>query len=183
MAKIWPVYEGREPTIGGPWAELPLAEAVSISELQPDHFESELEKTPRFGNVDRDGRLWGYKHIVVEIQPQEARKTTWKAGYYKSPVAPGEMFRRLIQRALVSALGSDNVVRATWEPGTDPQNRDVLKITVIVTPDAPRKLAGKSLFDARIRLQEQLSQLKESRIPMIEYTTEKELAEDAGSKS
>lgn len=93
------------------------------------------------------------------------------------------MFRRLIQRALVSALGSGNVVRATWEPGTDPQNREVLKITVVVTPDAPRKLDGKSLFDARIKLQEQLSQLREGRIPMIEYTTEEELAEDAGSES
>ena len=36
MAKIWPVYEGRKPTSGGPWADLPVSEAVSLFELQPE---------------------------------------------------------------------------------------------------------------------------------------------------
>lgn len=33
MAKIWPVYDGKVPTIGQPWAELPLTEAMRLFEL------------------------------------------------------------------------------------------------------------------------------------------------------
>jgi len=60
MAKIWPVYEGERPTIGSPWARLPLLEAIGLFELRPDSFVSDLEVTPRFGAVDRDLTYAGF---------------------------------------------------------------------------------------------------------------------------
>jgi hypothetical protein len=85
MAKIWPVYEGKEPTRGGPWAEVTLSEAITLLELRPADFVSEFEVTPRFGN-----------HVIVEVDPSEAVEK-WKAGFYRSRVTPKEALDRLGQ--------------------------------------------------------------------------------------
>ena len=180
MAKIWPAYEGSEPTSGGPWADLQVSEAVSIFELQPKDYVSELAKIPRFGKVDRDLWYLGYKHIVVEIGRSEGQKAKWKPGFYRSQVKPEEAFWRLIQQALVAELGAKNVVRVEHEPTTDSQGQDALKITVVIAPGATKDLAKGASLDALVRLQERLSEMREDRTPMIEYATEAELAEDGG---
>ena len=61
MVDIWPVYEGREPTRGEPWAPLPLDDAITLLELKPRHFISDPTRTPRFGPHDRDMSIFGYK--------------------------------------------------------------------------------------------------------------------------
>ena len=180
MAKIWPVYEGREATKGGPWADLPVSEAVSLFELHPEDFVSDLATTPRFGNVDRD--LWyvGYQHIVIEIGRNEGRRAKWKPGFYRSRVEPGDAFGRLIQQALVAELGAKNVLRVVYEPTTGSQGQDALKITVVIAPGATKKLAKGASLSALVRLQERLSEMREDRTPIIEYATEAELAQDGG---
>ncbi len=180
MAKIWPVYEGRAVTKGGPWAELPVSEAVSLFELQPKDFVSDLATTPRFGRVDRDLWYLGYKHIVVEIGRNEGRRTKWKPGFYRSRVKPEEAFRRLIQQALVAELGAENVVRVEYETTTDSQDQDALKITVVIAPGATGKLAKGASLNALVRLQKRLSEMREDRTPIIEYATEDELKQDGG---
>ena len=178
MAKIWPVYEGKEPTRGGPWAELPVPEAVSLFELQPEDYKSDLATTPRFGNRDRDLWYLGYKRIVVEIGRNEGRRAKWKPGFYLSRVKPEDAFRRLIQHALAAELGAENVVRVEYEPTTDSQGQDALKIIVVIAPGATEKIAKGASLNALVRLQERLSEMREERTPIIEYATEAELAED-----
>ena len=180
MAKIWPVYEGREPTRGEPWADLPVSEAVSLFELQPEDIVYDLATTPRFGNVDRDLWYLGYKHIVVEIGRNEGRRATWKPGFYRSRVKPKDAFGRLIQQALLAELGAENLVRVEYEPATDSQGQDALKITVVIAPGATKKIAKEASLNALVRLQERLSKMREYRTPIIEYATEAELAQDGG---
>ena len=180
MAKIWPVYEGKEPTIGGPWARLPMSEAIALFELRPDEFVSDPEKTPRFGYEDRDLTYAGYKHIVVEIERNEGRKGKWKPGFYRSRITPNEAFRRLIRQALVAELGDNNVVGVDFKPTTDSQGREALKITVVIVPDAIRKFRDEAVLNALFRLQERLHEMREVRVPIIEYATEDELKQDGG---
>src|SRR3970282_1174609 len=118
MAKIWPVYEGNRPTIGGPWAEIKLADAIALFELREDDFVTDFETTSRFGPVDRDLTFSGFKHVVVEVDRTEARQNKWKAGFYRSRVRPKEafhrlkeVFSRLIREALITELGGSNVRR------------------------------------------------------------------------
>jgi hypothetical protein len=180
MAEIWPVYEGKEPTIGGPWARLPLAEAAALCELRPGDFLSDLSAGPRFGDTDRELWYTGFKHIVVKIEDEEARHAKWRPGHYRSRLTPKETFRRLIQRALVQALGKDNVVRADFEPTIDSEGEGAIKVTVVITPEAIDKLANGAVVDALVLVRERLGEMRVNRTPIIEYATEAELAEDAG---
>jgi hypothetical protein len=181
MAKIWPVYEGKDPTMGGPWAELLASEAIALFELKPTDKVSDLATTPRFGDVRRDRWFAGYKYIVVELGDDERPPTNWQSGFYLSKVTPKEAFGRLIKRALVSELGDGNVARVEWEPTTDSEGHDALKITVVITPGAIRRLDGKAILNALVKVREQLSEMRDDRIPIIEYATEAELAQDASS--
>ncbi len=180
MAKIWPVYEGREPTRGGPWADVPVSDAISLFELRREDFVSDLSATPRFGKGDRDLWYLGYKHIVVEIGRNEGRRIKWKPGFYRSRVKPEDAFAKLIQQALVSELGAENVVRVEYEPAIGSQGQDALKITVVIAPGAVKKLSKGASLDALVRLQARLSEMRENRTPIIEYATEAELAHDGG---
>lgn len=180
MAKVWPVYEGRRPTYGEPWADLPLSDAISLFELQQHDFLSDLETTPRFGDVRRDLTWLGYKNIVVEIGPGEGRRAKWKAGFYRSRIKPKEAFRRLIEQPLVTALGRDNVIRVDYQPTADSLGQSALKITVILAPGALDRIADGAPLDALGKLRERLSQMRDDRTPIVEYATEAELAQDAG---
>jgi hypothetical protein len=60
MARIWPAYEGKTANRVGPWADLPLQEAVALFELRSQDKVSDLDTTPRFGDVNRD--LWYLGH-------------------------------------------------------------------------------------------------------------------------
>jgi hypothetical protein len=112
MANIWPVYEGKTPTLGWPWASLPLSEAIALFELRPDDFVSDLETTPRFGAVDRDLTFAGFKRVVVEVETSEGRHANWKPGFYRTRIKPKEAFTILIRQALATELGQDNVLCA-----------------------------------------------------------------------
>ena len=180
MAKIWPVYEGKHPTYGGPWAELPFSEAVTLFELRPTDFLSDLEVTPKFGDAERDLTWTGFKHIIVEVDEQEATKAKWRPGFYRSKLKPKEAFRRLLQHAVSPAFGAENVERVDSAPTTDSLGQSALRITIVLKPGATERLAGGDVLDALVRLQDRLREMREYRTPIIEYATEAELAQDAG---
>lgn len=181
MARIWPVYEGKNPTYGEPWAELPLSGAIISFELRQEDFLTELDEIPRFGDTRRDLTFAGYKHIVVEIDLAEARKAKWKPGFYRSRIKPDEVFRRLIEKTFVEQLDAENVVRIDYEPTTDSQGDAALKIIAVITPGAPERMKGGAVLDALISLRSRLHELGDERSPIIEYATEAELAEYGGS--
>jgi hypothetical protein len=180
MAKVWPVYGGKEPTRGGPWVELALSDAIELFDLKQSDFVSDLRSTPRFGSTNLDLTFAGYKHIVVEIDDNEARSAGWKAGFYKSRIKPKEGFRRLIQQPFVSVLGADNVERVEYQAAIDSQGRPALRIMVVIAPGAIQRFPRGAVIDASVRLHERLSEMRDERTPIIEYATEAELLQDAG---
>lgn len=181
MARVWPVYEGVEPTRGGAWADLPVMDAVNVFELTHNDFVSDLSDRPRFGSKDRDLSYLGFRYVVVEIGQSEGRHAKWKSGFYLSKLSPAEAHRRLIQYVLVDALGDRNVERVVDESTTDSRGDDALRITVVIKPGAAKILSGGESLDALVRVREQLSRMQDSRTPTIEYATEDELAEDGAS--
>src|SRR5262245_9664754 len=132
MANIWRVYEGREPTVGGPWLRLPLAAAIAAFDLRSADFVSDLDHTPRFGDEKRDLRHAGFRHVVVEVEDRDAEQANWRPGFYKTRVSPAEAPARLLRQALASELGEDNLVRVELHPTADFQDRDALRITVVI---------------------------------------------------
>jgi len=156
-----------------------VTEAVRIFELRPGDLVSDVETTPRFGPQDRDLWFAGFKHVVVKIEAEEARQSKWNPGHYKSRVRPKEAFGRLIRYALVPTLGADNVVRVAWEPTADSQGDPALKITVVITPEATRRIKGKDAIEASIALRARLPEIFEETTPIIQYMTEAELSQFA----
>ncbi len=179
MAKIWPAYESGRSINGDPWADLPLSEAIALFELQKDDPVSDLGETPRF-DVNRDFEYAGFRHIFVEIESKEARKAGWKPGFFRSKISPKEAFGRLIQHALISELGPENVVRVEHELTTDSQGQDAIKVTVVIVPNATQRFANGAVLDALVRLRERLHEMRDDRIPIVDYATETELAQDGG---
>jgi hypothetical protein len=182
MAKIWPVYEGATPTVGEPWADIPLQEAIDLFELRPQDLVSSLAVTPRFGATDRDLTFMGFKHIVVEVERNEGRRAKWKPGFYRSRIKPKDAFGRLIQQVMVSELGQNNVVRVDWEPTADSLGREALKIIVVIAPNSVQRIKD-TVLDALVSLHQRLDEMGDSRAPIVEYATEAELAENAGAES
>jgi hypothetical protein len=180
MARIWPAYEGKSANRVGPWADLPLQEAVSLFELRPPDKVSDLDVTPRFGDVNRDLWYLGYKHIVVEIGRSEAQRSSWRPGFYKSRVKPDEAFGRLLRHAVLPDLGRNTVIRVEHEPAIDSQGRDALRITLVIAPGAVRRLRGEATLNALVRLHERLREMGEERTPIVEYATEAELTQSDG---
>jgi hypothetical protein len=181
MAKIWPVYDGSRPTVGAPWAELTLADAISIFEVRKTDLVSDLTTTPHFGDIQRDLTFAGFKQIVVEAAPREARELGWKPGFYRSKVKPEEAFTKLIQHIFVSELGAENVDHVRWKRTIDSQGEEALRIIVVITPNATKRLKDAAALDALVKLQSRLREMRENRIPIVEYTTKAELAQNASS--
>jgi hypothetical protein len=102
MAKIWMAKDGREPTRGGPLAVLPVEYCKAKLRLNPDGFlkgPSRPEEThagPRFGNQeDAVAPFADPRHVVIELQNDEANKHGWKPGFYLAEVSVIEAERIL----------------------------------------------------------------------------------------
>lgn len=182
MANIWRVYEGREPTLGGPWGRLPLPVVIAAFELRRDDFVSDLERTPRFGDEKRDLRHAGFRHIVVEVEHKEGEHAKWKPGFYRARIRPEEALIRLVRQVLAVELGDDNVVRVELHPTTDSQDRDALRIVVVIPQGATDRLKD-HVLDALVAVRKRLREVGDERTPIIEYATEAELVEDGSPQS
>lgn len=187
MAEIWPVYEGRRPTQGEPWATVPLRQAIELLDLSPQDFISDPDRTPRIGRKDRDLAVFGFKHIVAEIGPKEADGRDWKPGFYRSPLSPREAFKRLLRHAetfnqflrdiFVQELGEDNVLRVDHAYMTDSEGRPSFRISVVLAADATPKITGEATLAAFGLLQQRLAAMGVEGTPVIQYATEAELAQ------
>ena len=100
MAKIWFARDGKDPTRGGPIAELPLATITNKLALTHSDYLCDLSTTPRFGDPSAEtSMIFGYKHVVVQIDKAEAVTHGWKSGFYRASCSPQEAFEILGLRA------------------------------------------------------------------------------------
>jgi hypothetical protein len=97
MVKIWPCYEGKIVTVGGPWKEISLMECQKTLDLLPSDYRFSLSEVLRFGNFDEDMTILGYKHVVVEVSEIEAQNggNDWRPGKYLLRMNPDEVYNRL----------------------------------------------------------------------------------------
>ena len=175
MAHIWPVYDGSEPTRGEPWATLPFEDIAGPLDLSPGDFISDLDTTPRFGRVTEDLSIYGFRHIIVQIDPDEAVRINWKPGYYRSPKRPAEVFDWLLQRALAPDLGEENIVRVSYEYSADSEGRPSMKVLVVLAPGAVGKLSSKKTLAAFRTVMDHLRKMGAEGTPLVQYATEEEL--------
>ncbi len=131
MAKVWPVYEGKEPTVGRPWAVLPLDDAIRVLDLEPEHFLMDLSRTPKFGDIERDLTWVGYRHVVVEVGVDEAQGD-WRSGFYRSPLSTVEAFFRLQVHQRLGDRWRDE-----WKKGHDADGDPAVWLWAVLKTDAP----------------------------------------------
>lgn len=150
MAKVWPVYDGYPNTVGGPWAELPLDDAIRVLDLRPEHFLMDRSLTPKFGDVKRNLTWLGYQHVIVEVGEDEVRGN-WRSGFYRSPLPPAEVYFRLsVHRHLGDRW------RDEWEKGQDADGDPAVWLWAILKADAP---ASEWNRDNRERIQTEVRKL------------------------
>jgi len=135
MAKVWRVYEGKEPTLGGPWVAMPLEDAVHVLELEPKHFLSALSHPPKFEDGGRGFSWAGYRHVVVEVGKNEAT-TDWRPGFYRSPLSYFSAVNRLlVWSSIKDLLGC--YWRVELKEGRDADGDPALWVWIALRADAP----------------------------------------------
>jgi len=91
MAKVWLARDGKDPTRGGPLAEVTLPTCEAKLGLRRSDFFSGLTQTPRFGDPEAPSSMvFGYRHVVVELGEPEAAGHGWRPGFYHVPCSPEE---------------------------------------------------------------------------------------------
>lgn len=65
--------------------------------------------------------------------------------------------------------------RVITEPAVDSQGKDALRITLVIKPQAVRKLTGKQAIGVLVGIQQKFEAEGDERFPIIEYATEQEL--------
>jgi hypothetical protein len=106
MAEVWLWRDGDDPTTGGPFKELRLADCVTKLGVSPDHYCSDLCSPPRFETSEHSPaggvrvvmgspNLHGYRHVIMRLDEAEARANGWKPGFYRCPVSPVDAHRLL----------------------------------------------------------------------------------------
>jgi hypothetical protein len=181
MARIWPVPEGRQHALPAPWISVSLSRAIALCEVRQGDLAADMATMRGFAEADLD--LWyaSFKHVAVEVEEDEARNAGWKPGFYKSPLLPKEVFRRLIEEPLVAALGGKNVLRVEVEPSLDALGQGAMLTTIVIAPDALTRLDGSTLIKADMLLQDRLREMHVAGAAITTYATEEELAEVVGS--
>ena len=69
------------------------------------------------------------------------------------------------------------------EPAVDSSGNDAVRITIIITPVAVRRLRGEAVLDTLVELRNCLDAEGEVRFPIVEYATQEELAASGDPES
>jgi len=89
-----------------------------------------------------------------------------------------------IAREVASANLSPQFVRwVTSSPGIDSQGEEVLRILVVLEPNAVAEIQGDAVVDTLLQLHDRRREAGEERSPLVEYATEDELKDDGDSES
>jgi hypothetical protein len=117
MAKVRPVVEGSPPSLGDPWADLPLEDAIRILDLEPQHFLTDLSRPSL--------------RYLVEVGQDEAQGN-WRPGFYRSPLSAPEAILRLQVRQFLGDRWRDE-----WQRGRDADGDPAVWLWAVLKADAP----------------------------------------------
>jgi hypothetical protein len=134
VAKIWPANEAGRATTGGPWAVLPLVEAVPLLSLEPEHLLTDRSDSPGLGDTEENTTWVACRHVLVEVGDDEAT-TVWKPGLYLPPLRPAEAFLRLVARRIERGIGLE--WRVELEEGLDADGDPALWAWITLRAEAP----------------------------------------------
>jgi hypothetical protein len=94
----------------------------------------------------------------------------------------GESEIRNIATGVATAnLGSQNFTSVTSSTAIDSEGQEALRITIVIPQEAINKIKGDAALNTLVDMQDRLTKAGEERFPIIEYATEKELAESGRS--
>ncbi len=91
MAEIWFYAEG-EPMHASEVDERPFEDCVALLELSTCNY---LGQDPTRTPGEETRMTAGNSYLVVAVGEKEASATSWKPGYYHSPLPPAEGLKRL----------------------------------------------------------------------------------------
>ena len=78
-------------------------------------------------------------------------------------------------------LSPQNFTSIVSSSSTDSTGQDALRITIIIPTGAEKRIQGNATLSTLVQMQERLREAGEDRFPIIEYSTERELAESGDS--
>lgn len=83
---------------------------------------------------------------------------------------------KAIEEIAKSKLGRENVVRVFTEPSAGIDGEAVLRVTIVITPDAVERISGDDLLENLVAIHDRFHALQDDRMPNVHYATEEELA-------
>jgi hypothetical protein len=78
-------------------------------------------------------------------------------------------------------LSRQNFTSITSGSDTDSTGQEALRITIVIPAGAEKRIQGNAALSTLVQMQERLREAGEDRFPIIEYATERELAESGDS--
>ena len=84
----------------------------------------------------------------------------------------------IAKQVATANLSTANVSGAISTPTTDPDGREALQITIVLTQTPTASIKGSKLLDTLVQIQDQLQQRGEERFPIVKFATRKELEEE-----
>ncbi len=94
MTKVWFVRDGPEPTRGEPDYTLPLKQCIDQLGLTTNDWLHGLDQKTHF-HARRIVAAPEHRHVVCEIDEQEASEEVWRAGFYLLEISPRQVTKRL----------------------------------------------------------------------------------------
>ena len=94
MAKVWFVREGPDPTTGAPAYDISLQQCIDQLGLAKNDWLHGLDQKTHF-HARRIVAAPEHRHVVCEIDEQEASDEVWRAGFYLLEISPRQVAERL----------------------------------------------------------------------------------------
>jgi hypothetical protein len=89
--------------------------------------------------------------------------------------------RQIATRVATANLSIQNFTSVISSTAVDSQGQEALRIVIVIPPGAQSRIQGSTALNTLVEIQDSLRRAGEERFPIIEYATEKELAEGGDS--
>jgi hypothetical protein len=155
--------------------EIPIAEALQRYPSSRWRFLS--EQPPRINEPTAVSDGSDFNLVVVRLDGDETRDGIRHAGYYVvERLEPRDATQWLVERALRSEVGNENVVRVIVDGSwMDSENRPAYKVTVEIPQGAVDRISGEAAIKAFRRLRALIEHWPRNGTPLLQYATAAEL--------